>query len=151
MFQINKKAFPDTPSDFKKCWNYVVRKLLKLLNYWREHKNWSLPKLSILSLQGLKIPPQSNQNYSAETGRTELFYTGWRELLSWSLSWRPRSLGFQLCIPIFHIHLCTVGQFVFTGFCKKSQLTREQCSFISVSGDQFALLLWPHILWRSFL
>ena len=26
----------------------------------------------------------------------------------------PRSLGFQLCMPIFHIHLCTVGQFVFT-------------------------------------
>ena len=24
-----------------------------------------------------------------------------------------RSLGFQLCIPMFHTHLCTVGQFVF--------------------------------------
>ena len=139
MFQINKKAFPDTPSDFKKCWNYVVRKLLKLLNYWREHKNWSLPKLSILSLLGLKIPPQSNQNYSAETGRTELFYTGWRELLSWSLSWRPRSLGFQLCIPIFHIQLCKVGQFVFAWQkiwnCPQGQ-TKANIFFIFINFNQ---------------
>ena len=57
-------------------------------------------------------------------------YTGWLEEFSWSLSHQnytfctqkillvslrhPRSLGFQLCMPIFHIHLCTVGQFVFT-------------------------------------
>ena len=55
--------------------------------------------------------------------------TGWLEEFSRSLSHQnytfytqkmllvtlrhPRSLGFQLCIPIFHIHLCTVGQFVF--------------------------------------
>ena len=53
------------------------------------------------------------------------FSTGWPELLSRSLShenytfWSkknllvtsrlPRSLGIQPCIPIFHIHLCTVG------------------------------------------
>ena len=51
--------------------------------------------------------------------------TGWPEQLSRSLSHEnytfcpkkillvtsrhPRSLGFQPCIPIFHIHLCTVG------------------------------------------
>ena len=56
--------------------------------------------------------------------------TGWLEEFSRSLSHQnytfctqkillvslrhPRSLGFQLCMPIFHIHLCTVGQFVFT-------------------------------------
>ena len=58
-------------------------------------------------------------------------HTGWLEEFSRSLSHQnytfctqkillvslrhPRSLGFQLCMPIFHIHLCTVGQFVLTG------------------------------------
>ena len=58
-----------------------------------------------------------------------LVTTGWPEQLSRSLSYQnytfcskkillvtsrhPRSLGFQLCMSIFHIHLCTVGQFVF--------------------------------------
>ena len=57
--------------------------------------------------------------------------TGWLEEFSRSLSHQnytfctqkillvslrhPKSLGFQLCMPIFHIHLCTVGQFVLTG------------------------------------
>ena len=56
---------------------------------------------------------------------TFMYSTGWLEEFSRSLSHRnytfcskkfllvpsrhSRSLGFQPCIPIFHIHLCTVG------------------------------------------
>ena len=75
-----------------------------------------------------RMPAQ--QGWLTQTFISIYVLTGWLEEFSWSLSHQnytfciqkillvslrhPRSLGFQLCMPIFHIHLCTVGQFVFT-------------------------------------
>ena len=42
-------------------------------------------------------------------------YTFWTQKILLVTLRHPRSLGFQLCMPIFHIHLCRVGQFVLTG------------------------------------
>ena len=47
------------------------------------------------------------------TSKLRQNYTFHLQIFLLVTSRHQRWLGFQLCIPFFHIHLCTVGQFLF--------------------------------------
>ena len=98
---INKSSLRDHPGTIAGlCWKFQVSKFktVGVVNF---------------------TPKSASKIYSL------WIHTGWPELLSRSLSHEnytscpkknllvtsrhPRSLGIQPCIPIFHIHLCTVG------------------------------------------
>ena len=88
---------------FDYCHYYVS----SLLHFKKLKDNW-MHKLTNCFLKPTGWLEEFSRSLSHQN------YTFWTQKILLVTLRHPRSLGFQLCMPIFHIHLCTVGQFVFT-------------------------------------